>query len=93
MDYTLIFEGREFDVDGETWTAHVENEPGASAGHTDRRCFMLAFTKENSADCRRLKLWASDAGMHVENHIPKLYDCVRLWLQSDNRDGEVECFD
>ncbi len=54
---------------------------------------MLTFRKANNADTRRLKLWASDAGIHVENQIPKLYDCVRLWLQSGAREGEVECFE
>ena len=52
-----------------------------------------AFTKRNHADCRHLELWASDAGMHVENHIPKLHDRVRLWLQSDNNNDKVEWFD
>ena len=91
MDYVAIFEGKTFEINGDTWTAHVENVPGASAQNTDRRCFILTFRKANNADTRRLKLWASDAGIHVENQIPKLYDCVKLWLQSGAREGEVEC--
>ncbi len=63
MDYVAVFDGKEFDVDGETWTAHVENVPGASANNTDRRCFMLAFTKRGGGEARHLTLWASDAGM------------------------------
>ncbi len=93
MDYTKIFEGKEFEAAGGTWTAHVTNEPGVSAQGTDRLCFMLAFTKENSVDHLRLKLWASRAGINGANHIPKLHDYVRLWLEDDNRGDELECFD
>ena len=90
MDYSAIFERREFSLDDQIWTARVENTPGAD-GRGDLIVFDLAF-KERAGQVRRLRLLASDAGIHTLNHTPQLYECVRLWLHGQDESGEVKCF-
>ena len=34
MEEREMFAGKEFEIDGDTWVAEVENSPGASAAHT-----------------------------------------------------------
>lgn len=92
MEERDIFNGKEFDVDGDTWVAEVENVPGASAQGTDLRVFMLVLRKKGTNETRRLKLLASHAGIHVENHIPLLYQSVRDFLRTGHPVGETQCF-
>jgi hypothetical protein len=66
---------------------------GGLVQHAAARVFMLAFRRKDGATGRRhLKLLASEAGIHVENHTPMLYQCVRDFLRSGEQVGEVKCF-
>lgn len=93
MSEAALFEGREFEVDGTTWIASVSNAPGASAAHTDLRIFDLVLQPKDAASpARRLRLRASHAGIETANHLPRLYECVRMFLRSEEGDADIQCF-
>jgi len=92
VDYKEIFEGREFEADGRTWTASVENSPGAHGNATDLIIFDLSLKEKTTGEVRKLRLLSSDAGIHVLDHTPQLHGCVRLWLRGGDTSGEVKCY-
>jgi hypothetical protein len=90
MDYRALFQGREFEVDGIVWTVEVENSPGArDNNNTDEIIFALALKNKNTGEARKLKLRASDAGLHNEHHMPALDQCVRMFLRGDDKVGNI----
>jgi len=92
MDYRAIFQGREFELDGIVWTVTVENSPGAHGNATDQIVFVLALKNKTTGELRKLRLTASDAGLHAESHASTLDECVRMFLRGDAGVGEMECF-
>ena len=95
MEYKAIFDRKKFDVAGKRWIARVENLPDVPVQGTDKVLFSLRFADAHSVpdtSDRRLELWASHAGIEVENHVPRLHECVRTWLQGSDQNGKVECF-
>jgi hypothetical protein len=84
-------DGRYVEADGNIWRADVTNVPDSV--NTDRVCYDLEFRRLQGTHgdaVRRLRLWTSAAGLHVERHGELLMGVVRDWLLGLHPNGEVE---
>jgi len=95
MHEQALLHGRQFTVNGETWTATVHNEPGASANDTDARCVSLHLEcAERVGPSRRLELWLSHALLNdpTTPYLEEIDRRIREWLASPADSGTLRLF-
>ena len=95
MSEKALFEGRVFEVNGETWLAHVENNPDAAANETDMRKIVLTFrTSQHRASARCLDLRLSHALLNdpTKNYRQEIEWRISSWLQGEERHSKMQMF-
>jgi hypothetical protein len=93
MDERKLLDGREFDIDGEVWTATVANDPAVDANASDWRRVLLLFQMKGEArEGRRLDLRLSHALLNdpTRDYIRGLLWRVQVWLSAAEESGRLE---